>query len=61
MSHRSVHTDINSIFLFRKKCLHVTQKNDYPITVLRGHSVCEVVLDRKPVGYIGISKPEVII
>jgi 2-oxoglutarate ferredoxin oxidoreductase subunit beta len=41
--------------------LHVTQKNDYPITVLRGHSVCEVVLDRKPVGYTGISKPSVIL
>lgn len=41
--------------------LHVTQKNDYPITVLRGHSVCEVVLDRKPVDYTGISKPSVII
>ena len=41
--------------------LHVTQKNDYPITVLRGHSVSEVVLDRKPVGYTGISKPSVIL
>jgi 2-oxoglutarate ferredoxin oxidoreductase subunit beta len=41
--------------------LHVTQKNDYPITVLRGHSVCEVVLDRNPVGYTGISKPSVIL
>lgn len=40
--------------------LHVTQKNDYPITVLRGHSVCEVVLDRQPVGYTGISRPSVI-
>jgi Pyruvate/2-oxoacid:ferredoxin oxidoreductase gamma subunit len=41
--------------------LHVTQKNDYPITVLRGHSVSEVVLDRKPVGYTGINKPSVIL
>jgi Pyruvate/2-oxoacid:ferredoxin oxidoreductase gamma subunit len=41
--------------------LHVTQKNDYPITVLRGHSVSEVVLDRKPIGYTGISKPSVIL
>lgn len=37
--------------------LHVTQKNDYPITVLRGHSVAEVVLDRQPVMYTGIGKP----
>lgn len=41
--------------------LHVAQKNDYPITVLRGHSVCEVVLDRKPVGYTGILNPSVIL
>ncbi|MFN2355875.1 MAG: 2-oxoacid:acceptor oxidoreductase family protein [Desulfopila sp.] len=41
--------------------LHVTQKNDYPITVLRGHSVSEVVLDRKPIGYTGIGKPSVIL
>ncbi len=41
--------------------LHVTQKNDYPITVLRGHSVSEVVLDRKPIDYTGISKPSVIL
>ncbi|MGB3210687.1 MAG: thiamine pyrophosphate-dependent enzyme [Desulforhopalus sp.] len=41
--------------------LHVSQKNDYPITVLRGHSVSEIVLDRKPVAYTGISKPSVIL
>ncbi len=37
--------------------LHATQKNDYPITVLRGHSVSEVVLDLQPVGYTGITNP----
>lgn len=41
--------------------LHVTQKNDYPITVLRGHSICEAVLDRETVGYTGISRPSVIL
>jgi 2-oxoglutarate ferredoxin oxidoreductase subunit beta len=41
--------------------LHVTQKNDYPITVLRGHSISEVVLSRSPVGYTGIDTPHVII
>ncbi len=41
--------------------LHVTQKNDYPITVLRGHSVSEVVLGSNPVGYTGINKPSVIL
>lgn len=41
--------------------MHVTQKNDYPITVLRGHSVSEVVLSRLPVGYTGIKKPHIVI
>lgn len=41
--------------------LHVAQKNDYPITVLRGHSISEVILDRQPVGYTGIEKPSVVI
>lgn len=41
--------------------LSVSQKNDYPITVLRGHSISEVVIDKKPVTYTGISKPAVII
>jgi len=41
--------------------LYTTQKNDYPITVLRGHSVAEVVLDRQPIGYTGISNPTVIL
>lgn len=41
--------------------LHATQKNDYPITVLRGHSIAEVVLDREPIGYTGIAKPSVVI
>lgn len=41
--------------------LQVTQKNDYPITVLRGHSVCEVVMDHESIGYSGISRPSVVI
>jgi len=41
--------------------LHATQKNDYPITVLRGHSVCEVVLSHVPVGYTGISQVQITI
>jgi pyruvate/2-oxoacid:ferredoxin oxidoreductase beta subunit/Pyruvate/2-oxoacid:ferredoxin oxidoreductase gamma subunit len=38
-----------------------SQKNDYPITVLRGHSISEVVIDTKPITYTGIDKPAVII
>jgi Pyruvate/2-oxoacid:ferredoxin oxidoreductase gamma subunit len=41
--------------------LHVSQKNDYPITVLRGHSIAEVVLDRKPIDYTGIGTPDVVL
>ena len=41
--------------------LHVSQKNDYPITVLRGHSIAEVVLDRQPIDYTGIGTPSVVL
>jgi Pyruvate/2-oxoacid:ferredoxin oxidoreductase gamma subunit len=41
--------------------LHATQKNDYPITVLRGHSVSELVLDEKEIGYTGIDRPDVVL
>lgn len=41
--------------------LHVSQKNDYPITVLRGHSIAEVVLDRQPIEYTGIGSPAVVV
>ncbi|HHP7236576.1 MAG TPA: thiamine pyrophosphate-dependent enzyme [Desulfobacterales bacterium] len=41
--------------------LHATQKNDYPITVLRGHSVSEVVLSGDPIGFTGIQRPGVIL
>lgn len=36
-------------------------KNDYPITVLRGHSVSEVVLSPTPVDYTGIERPDAVI
>jgi 2-oxoglutarate/2-oxoacid ferredoxin oxidoreductase subunit beta len=39
----------------------VTQKNDYPITVLRGHSISEVVLSRSAVGYTGLQAPRVVL
>jgi len=41
--------------------LNVTQKNDYPITVLRGHSVSEIILSPQPIGYTGIGRPDVIL
>ena len=41
--------------------LHATQKNDYPITVLRGHSACEVILSPHKIDYAGITVPDVIL
>lgn len=41
--------------------LHATQKNDYPITVLRGHSISELVLSNRPVDYTGLYAPSVVI
>ncbi len=41
--------------------LHATQRNDYPVTVMTGHSVCEVILDPAPIGYTGIARPDVLI
>lgn len=41
--------------------LQATQKNDYPITVLRGHSVSEIILSRDAIHFTGIEKPDVIL
>lgn len=41
--------------------LQATQKNDYPITVLRGHSIAEVVLDPGQIGYTGLGNPQVVL
>jgi 2-oxoglutarate/2-oxoacid ferredoxin oxidoreductase subunit beta len=40
---------------------HATQKNDYPITVMKGHSVSEVILSDVEVEYTGIEDPAVVI
>ena len=40
---------------------HATLKNDYPITVLRGHRVSEMVLSPQPVDYTGIERPNVVV
>lgn len=41
--------------------LQVTRKSDYPITVLRGYSVCEVVVSPQPICFTGIASPDVIL
>jgi len=40
---------------------HATQKNDYPITVMRGHSVSEIILSDVEIEYTGIEDPSVVI
>ncbi|MEN8243405.1 MAG: thiamine pyrophosphate-dependent enzyme [Thermodesulfobacteriota bacterium] len=40
---------------------HATQKNDYPITVMKGHSVSEVIVADTEIEYTGIEDPSVII
>jgi len=36
-------------------------KNDYNITVLRGQSVSEILLDPDPIGYTGLDAPDVVL
>jgi 2-oxoglutarate ferredoxin oxidoreductase subunit beta len=41
--------------------LYASQKNDYPITVMRGHSVSEIILSETPIGFTGIEAPAVVL
>ncbi len=41
--------------------LQASQKSDYPITVLRGHSVTEIVLQDREINFSGIENPDIII
>lgn len=44
------------------KCgLHVSQKDDFPITVQSGHSVSEMILSSEEVEYLGVDKPDAVI
>jgi Pyruvate/2-oxoacid:ferredoxin oxidoreductase gamma subunit len=38
--------------------MHVTQKNDYAITIMRGPSVAEVIVSPEPITYTGVEKPD---
>ncbi len=38
--------------------LYATQKDDYPITIMTGHSVSEIILDKKEINYTGIDNPD---
>jgi 2-oxoglutarate ferredoxin oxidoreductase subunit beta len=39
--------------------LWASQRDDYPVTVMSGHSVSEVVLSPQPIHYAGIEQPDV--
>lgn len=41
--------------------LWVTQKDDYPVTIMTGHSVSEIILSSEQIGFTGILKPEVLV
>jgi Pyruvate/2-oxoacid:ferredoxin oxidoreductase gamma subunit len=41
--------------------LKATQKDDYPITVMTGHSVSEIVLSPERIDYTGIEEPDYVV
>jgi Pyruvate/2-oxoacid:ferredoxin oxidoreductase gamma subunit len=41
--------------------LKASQKNDYPITVLRGHSISETILSDTEIDYTGLTGPSVVL
>jgi len=41
--------------------LDATQKDDYPITIMSGHSVSELIFDRQDIMYTGIDKPDIML
>lgn len=41
--------------------LQASMKSDYPITVLRGHSISEVILSPEPIGFTASESPDIII
>ncbi len=41
--------------------LNTTQKNEYNITVLRGHSISELILSPRAIDYTGIKQPDVVL
>ncbi|MBI2974922.1 MAG: 2-oxoacid:acceptor oxidoreductase family protein, partial [Deltaproteobacteria bacterium] len=41
--------------------LHVSQKDDYPVTVQSGHSVSDIKISREKINYLGIDKPDAVL
>ncbi|MFQ6059455.1 MAG: thiamine pyrophosphate-dependent enzyme, partial [Anaerolineae bacterium] len=41
--------------------LWVTQRDDYPVTIMSGHSVSQVIMSPRQIHYTGIPKPDLLI
>lgn len=41
--------------------MHVTQKNDHNITVMRGPSISELIISPHPIDYTGVERPDAIL
>ncbi len=41
--------------------MHASQKSDYPITIMRGHSVTEVILSPEAIDFTGIENPTIVV
>lgn len=41
--------------------LWASQRDDYPVTVMTGHSVAEVILSPQPIDYPGIERPDIMV
>jgi pyruvate/2-oxoacid:ferredoxin oxidoreductase beta subunit/Pyruvate/2-oxoacid:ferredoxin oxidoreductase gamma subunit len=41
--------------------LHVSQKDDYPVTVQSGHSVSDIKISSRQINYLGIDKPDAVL
>ncbi len=41
--------------------MHVTQKSEYNVTVMRGPSVTELIISPEPITYAGIEQPDIIL
>ena len=41
--------------------LYATQKDDYPITVMTGHSLAEIILSPQHIDYTGIDKADIVV
>ncbi len=41
--------------------LHVTQRDDYPVTVMTGHSIAEMIFQPDPVNALGVDVPDILI